>query len=175
MTKTKADVRGVVSQTAPTSSPGTCRSQRRRSWRTPPELRSRGNRVGSAAGGKIRPVQMWSIEEEAVSRWHSHKSWIRRQRNSQPRTLSSPGQGNRLSGMDPDGRGESLRVRSLLRPKRKCLDAGIKYGRPTGSLGFPPARLSSEPGPRDKRTEPRPSSARTRHRDVPDSSAPCAA
>src|SRR3979490_551407 len=36
-------------------------------------------------------------------------------------------------------------------------------------------RLFSEPGPRDKRTEPPPSSARTRHRDVPDSSAPCAA
>ena len=36
-------------------------------------------------------------------------------------------------------------------------------------------RLSSGPGPRDRRTEPPPSSARTRRRGVPDSSAPCAA
>ncbi len=33
----------------------------------------------------------------------------------------------------------------------------------------------SGPGPRDRRTEPPPFSARTRRRDVPDSNAPCAA
>src|SRR6478672_4358089 len=36
-------------------------------------------------------------------------------------------------------------------------------------------RLFSGPGPRDRRTEPPPFSARTRRRDFPDSSAPCAA
>src|SRR5450631_1226442 len=41
------------------------------------------------------------------------------------------------------------------------------------TFSSPWPRSFSGPGPRDRRTEPPPSSARTRHRGVPDSNAPC--
>src|SRR6266481_8120842 len=94
-----------------------------------------GRRVGQmdcraciSGASNVRAVPLRTQREEAVLRQHAYQSRIRRYGNSQPRTLSKPGEGHARSHAVADGRGTAVCLRALLRPARTGVESGERNG-----------------------------------------------